>query len=405
MGMSIDELADTYTPNGTTVTYKVTFALPANDTNRIIRYEAYQGSTLVGAFTTGPGDPSSQVTLYGLATNTAVSLKEVVSNLVIDSDGTAHFDSSTLVRTVNGGTTPVTDTSTTTPGTVTAPGATTSSGVAPSANTTTNNYNSSVIWSSPSGAPTVGGSTQAVTDSLFKEGTEKVVTAVNAVKNDTGVVRSFAEAQNTLRDASPTTSAMLAEGNTQKDAIVSAMTRTALSFGSIPTQSSPAILVLHLPVLGTINLDPATHTDIKEYLDFVKLLFGWYLIFQFHCWCWAEFKSLQLATFTFTQAKGNPVLGGTGAQATGFAAAIAITVILVAIPSAYWAYATSDNVSALSTNPFSSTTGITGAGLYLLSLCCPYQLILLLTAEMLVVRKAGVTALAGANIVIKHITP
>jgi len=400
-----------YVPNGTTVTYKVSFEIPANNTTSHIRYAAYQGETFVGSFLTSPGAVSSVQTLYGLASNAVVTLKEEKSNLIIGEDGSAYFAPNTFVREVNGGTTPVQDTESTSPASVTSPTSTTSGGVAPTQNTTTNNYTNTVIWSSESGSAPIGGSTQAVTDSLYKEGTGHLVTAINGlrtsvdqVKDNTQAVKDFTDVQIQLRDDSPSLSTMQDEAADGIASMNSALARDDASFGTVPTQTGPALLSLDLPVIGLVNLDPATHPALDEFLDYVKLLFGWFIILQFHWWAWDEFKKLQLATFTFRQATGNPVLGGTGAQATGFAAAIAITVILVAIPASYWSYATSDDVSALATNPFSSTTSIIGAGLYLLSLVCPYQLILVIIAEMLVVRKAGVTILAGANIAIKHIT-
>jgi len=403
-----------YTPNGTTVTYKVTFTLPANTTTAHIKYNAYQGATQVGSFVTAPGDPAVDRTLYGLSSNTAVTLKEEKANLIVNPDGTAYFDTNTFVREVNGGTVPVQDTETASPASVTGPGQTTSTGVAPTQNVTTNNYSSTTVWSSASGTAPIGGSTQIVTDSLYKEGTGKVIEAVNSVrqsvdvvKDNTQVIKEHAEAQLALRDSSPTVSDMDTAGAAYSASMLSGMSAIqAKRLDQALYSVSPAsILVMDLPVIGVVNLDPASNAQIAAYLLFLKRLCGWFFFAQFSWWAMREFKSIMFAAASMTQAKGNTVLAGTGAQATALIAAGVICGLFIAIPATYWLMVDPAWVDTEADNPFSSATTIVAAALYLLSLCLPYQLLLLLWSEMFVIRKAGIILFSTTHMIVKAVVP
>lgn len=119
--------------------YKVTFAVPANSTDRIIRYEVWQDGAFTGfSVTTSPGDAAREFTAEPLPNDHSATLIEVRANLVQGEDGFWYQGGSDLVRVVNGGTTPVATSATATPGSVASPfDAVSGQPAAPGPNTTT----------------------------------------------------------------------------------------------------------------------------------------------------------------------------------------------------------------------------------------------------------------------------
>lgn len=167
--------------------YKVTFAVPANNTDRLVRYEVWQDGAFTGQSTSqGPGDPAREWTAHGLTSPNSATLREVRVNLVQGTDGMWYAGASSLVRVVNGGTSPLPDAGSTSggtgsPGTVSGPTQVVVGQPAPPPSNTSSGGNKVVnVWNSQSGAAPTGGSTQAVTDSLYKEGVDKITQAVTA---------------------------------------------------------------------------------------------------------------------------------------------------------------------------------------------------------------------------------
>lgn len=256
-----------------------------------------------------------------------------------------------------------------------------------------------------------------LTANLFREGIDKVVAANSGVSSSstggmtkeeflTTDTEQFTKLQNQIAADNPTADDMNLAGATARTEAEAAVTQAVPTLGG--TTSAPgspgSILAFTIPYVGNINLDPGSNATVMIFCDYVKLVTGWALLVWFAWWAWAEFNSVVRATVTAQQAHGNPVLGGTGAQATALIAAGLLAAVFVGIPAAWWAYCTVD-MSALDSNPFASVSGPVQTALYLVALVFPYPLALTLLGTAFVIRKAGAVMVLGVNAVVKFIVP
>jgi len=393
-------------------TFKVTFAIPANNTDRIIRYEIWQDGAYTGiSVTTSPGDPSSEFTAHGLPNNHPATLKEVRANLVQGEDGTWFLGESSTVRVVNGGTTPVEESASNgTPGSVASP-TTPVDGqpTPPPANTGATPAAPAVnVWNSSSGGPTAGGSTQAVTDSLYKEGVDKATqatannaasvnsnananaaaqaardaetqskidavksaveglgTSLTGVKDSVDAVKGSVDAVKTAVDehkaaTEETTEAVndlrttieerwqdpmeveeAAANATEQAGTAGAAAGTAaasLFNGNAPPDSVPelekesAILAVEMPESfggKTFNMNPFSNDRFATICSWFRQATAWLALVTLGVWVWMQIREWLGVFSGVQQAKGNPVAGGTGAQATAFVAAGLMTAAIV----------------------------------------------------------------------------
>lgn len=168
---------------------------------------------------------------------------------------------------------------------------------------------------------------------------------------------------------------------------------------ALSLSSASASMVFSGLALGTINIDPASDPVISAAGSFIKNMITWVASVVFAWFCWMEFGAVVSSLMQAQQAKGNPIIGGTGAQATALVAAAAITGILIAVPLAYWAFATYD------INPPPTGSGAANIALYLLFFFIPVSYLLSLVAASFVVKKAGIVLIAGTATLIRFIVP
>jgi len=259
---------------------------------------------------------------------------------------------------------------------------------------------------------------EELTADLYREGVDKIVAAAGSSSGGTPPAGGMTRAEFVTTDANqnlklqneiaadnPTPLEMQGESLAAREAAEAAVTQTVPTLGTKALVTEPtSILAFTIPHVGAISLDPADVPLLDTYADFVKLITGWALLTAFSWWSWTEFQNIIRGTVTVTQARGNPVLGGTGAQATALIAAGIIAVIFVGIPAAYWATVTVDT-SALSSNPFTAGSSVVTTGLYILGLVFPYDLALTLLAAAFVIRRFGSVMILGVNAAVKFIVP
>lgn len=256
---------------------------------------------------------------------------------------------------------------------------------------------------------------EELTAGLFREGVDKLIaqnsgqetaspmTYAQFLESDT---ENVATLMLQIGTENPDHSEMEIARNAARAAAEASVTTAVPTLGAKTEVTSPgsSILTFTIPHVGPISLDPGENETIRIFCDYVKLITGWALLAAFAWWTWAEFSGLVGSTVTAQQAKGNPLLGGTGAQATALIAAGILALIFVGIPAAFWAYVTTD-VTSLDENPFSSSSGPVQTALYLLALVFPYQLALTLLASAFIIRKAKVVMILGVNAAIKFVVP
>jgi len=156
----------------------------------------------------------------------------------------------------------------------------------------------------------------------------------------------------------------------------------------------------------SLNLDPMAYAPIASFAAFMRGIIAWFAVVCFEWWLWREFKELFFAAATLPQARGNPVIGGTGGQATAFIAAVAISAILISLPAAWWAYADSDfGFIGIGQNPIEGPLTPDGYAKHLTKAFIPVGTILAVVVQMFIARKFGVVLHAGVATVIRFVIP
>jgi len=250
---------------------------------------------------------------------------------------------------------------------------------------------------------------------LFREGIDKVVAARSTAGSGSASGMTFSEFQSSeteikaleersLANERPTPNqieefADLARSQAE-DAVNASLPDVTPNSTYVPV-SSP----LTVEFQGqTLDFDPAHHESVAQVCSFLKSLTGWVLIYWFYLWCWRMFNEVLEHASIVPQAKGNPVVGGTGAQATALLAATLITAVMLAVPVSYWAAVTLDFTS-LTQSPLTGQTDSIGAAVYLLGQVVPLELCLTLVFEMVVVYKARAVLLFGAAAAVRFFVP
>jgi len=174
--------------------------------------------------------------------------------------------------------------------------------------------------------------------------------------------------------------------------------------GTVPTGSG-SLLAIEIPHVGTIDFDPSHHARIAPVAAWIKGAIAWFFVYLFQMWLWKYFREIYSTLATSTPAKGNPVVGGTGAQATSLIVAIGITGAIASFPVIFWAAADSGLswASAITSNPFDSTSGsdVLETGMYLANIFFPVGTALASATAFLIIQKAGILLLAATQTVIR----
>jgi len=269
---------------------------------------------------------------------------------------------------------------------------------------------------------------------LFREGTDKIVAAIQLGSGsgssaggagDTAAdsnreymatqQRGYYDAEGSgtspalALEASPMSSVALAaeRSATAKTAIEAAYSARELpDLGSASDTGSSAPLTLTVPYVGTISLNPLDYAHISTMAAFIKTIIAWFLVYKFEIWLWNYFCGLAALASISVPAKGNPVAGGTGAQATSLVLASAVTAVLVSIPVLYWAIADTTVVFGFNfaENPFA----LAGSGddnlrtaLFLVNCYFPMTTAIAIAGQSFIVQKGGLVLIAGVQTVIR----
>ena len=258
-----------------------------------------------------------------------------------------------------------------------------------------------------------------LTAELFREGVDKMVasnaTVANAVGSggSAGPSMENTEFMNTkgreFFDQTPTTLEYKEMGNTAKAEVAGALdsAKATPTYGTNP-EGANSLLAIELGSTGyTLNFDPAESPLIVKYATFCKAAIAWLVttLFGFYVWNWG--KDLYMVLAQTTPAKGNTV-AGSGGQITSLVVAIGITAVIVTFPVAFWAAADSGMTWGydLAINPIqsaSAATDVGGMAVYLFNFFMPVGTLLSALTAYLVILKAGLILVAGAQTLIRYI--
>jgi len=260
----------------------------------------------------------------------------------------------------------------------------------------------------------------SLTADVYREGVDKIVAATGAVAaaasasgGSSGVTMENTEFMHTkgreFFDQTPTTLEYTEMGNAAKAEVASAISgaKATPAYGTAP-EGGNSLFSIPLGTTGhTLNFDPAESPLISKYATFCKAAIAWLVttLFGFYVWNWG--KDLYMVLAQTTPAKGNTV-AGSGGQITSLVVAIGITAVIVAFPVAFWAAADSGMTWGydLTINPIQSASAATGVGemaVYLFNFFLPVGTMLSALTAYLIILKAGLVLVAGAQTLIRYI--
>lgn len=367
--------------------YKFTVKFPAAD-DRAVTYDVYQGTRIIDTVTLQPGD-SAQIRTYTSTDNTPLTIKGAPWGFNTDDSGFSWGGPPSIKNVIGSPVTP--DSPTPSPTRDTTPSGTPTVVPSPPSDGTPNN-GGGPVWEPQK---TGGG---GLTEKTFMQGTEKVVKAIQNAGDGSGdggsggadmsgviskleQIRSEAgarfdddrtqagldlkAAEKELYDMKPTYSDMNSQGET-------AAANVALLYPEV-VQPSPFDFSLVEPSLsvtmpakfggGVFDLNPFRADRAGPVVDWFRSAMSWMTIALFGVWASRQVAEWSRGVSMLHQAKGNPVVGGTGAQATALIAAGLMTAAVATFTVALLGWLAGDfsilNVIAVvSTNPLSTMPGI-----------------------------------------------
>jgi len=257
-----------------------------------------------------------------------------------------------------------------------------------------------------------------LTPGVFREGVDKIVAANNLIAEAAAKTSGGATMENTefmhtkgkeFFEQAPTTQEYEQMGTAAKATVVQAFNTAKASpgYGTVE-QGSNSLFIIDLGSTGhQLNFDPADSPLLSKYATFCKAAIAWLIttLFGFYVWNWG--KELYMVLALTTPAKGNTV-AGSGGQITSLVVAIGVTAVIVAFPVAFWAAADSGMTWGydLTQNPLTSASGATDVGemaIYLFNFFMPVGTMLSALTSYLIILKAGLLLVAGAQTVIRYI--
>lgn len=163
----------------------------------------------------------------------------------------------------------------------------------------------------------------------------------------------------TLSDSMPTSGTMSTAGNAASATLSSHLLTGSVTVSAI-TGSLPALTITMPAAFGgqTIDFNPFASDRLGNVASWIRTLILWIVVVHFGVWLATAYTEELRAYMTAPQAKGNPLLAGTGAQATGLIAAAAISAVIlgavVALTALIASLSFSSVTSAMTTQPWLS---------------------------------------------------
>lgn len=294
-------------------TFKVTVSL-FNSRDVAVTYKVMQGATEIGSVTLQPG--TGLIQTFTTPSADPVTVLELVPDLAKDGDAWVVVDGATHTSTVG----------TATPASVPSGGSNppavpisqapdvptnTSPNVAPAAKP---------VWKNVTVNSDPANQTDLLTNSVYREGVDKIVQPA----------KDYFDKHQAALDANPASGAAASAG-------VSAGSAVAALFPSAPaasitaSASAPTLTVAMPAKFGgaTFDFNPFASDRFASICTWFRTATAWLCLVTLGVWIWSHLGEWVRGFSTIRQATGNPVVGGTGAQATALVAAGLMTVAVV----------------------------------------------------------------------------
>lgn len=260
-------------------------------------------------------------------------------------------------------------------------------------------------------------SDESLTGNLYREGVDKLIDAVGKSggggSGDVGDnVTNVADLQMNLYTAIPTNTALGNASNTALTTFTEAyntqVDRQTSTNGGIGNPTAPSadssaddFWTVQIPKGNgqyiVWDLNPTHVPHISEVFAWVKLLITVLILGLFEWWAWEEFQKLLTGVTILQQSRGNPVVGGTGGQATALVNATLWAVIITSVPAAYFAIVSGcflplaglvSGVNNVSVAPTGTSTAFAQSW-WLITLVIPWSVVVSVFAQAWVIKKGG----------------
>ena len=225
-------------------------------------------------------------------------------------------------------------------------------------------------------------------------------------------VKSAFDAQGKADPNAPTSATMTTQGQAAGADIVTKYGNapTAVDYGSGAEAEAPDFTI-ELPATfggdASFDLNPFRSDRLGPLVAWLRKAIAWAVLVGFAALIWKEFADWPRGFSPIRQASGNPVAGGTGAQATGLVAAGLMTTAIVVATTGLMSWTFGDltlpsRAVSVAANPLQ---GIPSKALWLLVRVFPVVTLLSAFVSRSSFRFYGATLFATCSAVIRFVVP
>jgi len=379
-----------------TLSKKVKVTIPANKGKFPVTYKLYQGGVEIGSHLQMPGATAFIVTIDVGANDGEVTMKSFTSGVMSDDGVIVEDEGGNIEETIPVSITPSTD-----PQTVTPPPA--PDVKKPGDAVSTKLPRTKVSWGATGQSTDPESQTDILTNKTYREGVEKQV-------EQSGIELKLA-------DERPTEDDMSSKGQAAKEAAEESLDNIGASIATAEAPEGEAgSFIVGTGTLSSMisNAWNQAVIGINPVVAWIKALIRWAITLLYVFWVYKELDNKLVTSMMLPQAKGNPILGGTGAQVTGLAAAALISAALLTIPFLLWAAYTTpwdgvanatDSLKNIAAAPIASSLPAVQLAMKWLAWLLPLDMLLAIPAMVLLVKKAGWAIILGVAALIRFIVP
>lgn len=272
--------------------------------------------------------------------------------------------------------------------------------------------NTKVIWSTSGQSSNPSQQTDLLTNKTYREGVEKLLDAQGSTSSEVGAADDVAASIKDLSAQRPIDGVMTDRGHSEASAlsdVFDAVGSRPVTAIDLPDSSEPSLSVSFPARFGgkTFNLNPFTSDRFGGVVSWFRGAMAWLVLVLLARHCWTRISEWTKGLATIRQARGNPVLAGTGAQATGLLAAglmtVAVTVAVTALLG--WFYgdiSITYLVTILHSNPL---TGLFSGSVWMLNQYLPVGTIVSAAVAAASFEMYSATVFAFCMTVIRFIVP
>jgi len=158
----------------------------------------------------------------------------------------------------------------------------------------------------------------------------------------------------------------------------------------------------------TFDFNPFHQSNWTVFGNWLRAAISWLAFALFQFFLWRYLNQCLNSIFLMQPSKGNPVVGGTGAQATSLIVAVALTGILISVPSIYWTLADTNTTwftGDWTQNPIQLAAGggALGAAVELVNWALPVGTLISCLTSYLFILRGGMIMVAGINALIRYL--